>query len=152
MPVPEHLHSSAICNFCIFKRLFIFCYPRIDKVFSFSWMLSITTAFISWDYEIASSVPFNHFIIFKGQNIEVNFQWIAISPIATETPHAPKSFDFFMSNSLLLDAWTNLWTFYVLPPAFPFLYKQNSWCEWSTSCSLELQVAKRQIRTSRCSS
>ena len=65
------------------------------KNFSISF-LSITTAILSCDSDIASSVPSSPSYFF---NIALRFISIPSesSPIATETPPAPKSLHFFIS-------------------------------------------------------
>ncbi len=77
----------------------------------------ITTAILSWDSDIANSVPSSpsYFTVTISKFI---FNPSANSPMATETPPAPKSLHFFISilASFFLN---NLWMFLSIG-AFPF--------------------------------
>ena len=92
--------------------------------------LSIKTAILSWDSEIAISDGFrpSYFNLTLERSISIPSY---NSPMATETPPAPKSLHFFISfaTSLLLN---NLWSF-LSSGAFPF------WT-WADSVIIEVNL------------
>ena len=99
---------------------------------------SITTAILSCDSEIASSVPFNpiYFTLTLFKSISSPS---ASSPIATETPPAPKSLHFLINFVTFLFL-KSLWIF-LSTIAFPFCTSALDFSEDSVVCSLDEPVA-----------
>ena len=132
-------------NICILPESVTFA-TSTALMFSLSqkwinWSLSLastTTAIRSCDSEIASSVPFSP-SYFKGKISKSISKESAISPIATETPPAPKSLDFFIK-VVTSGLRKSLWIF-LSSTAFPFWTSVESVCIEVSSCSLEEPVA-----------
>ena len=103
--------------------------------------LSIATAILSWDSDMASSVPSNP-SYFLGTKSKFMSKLSAISPIATLTPPAPKSLHLFIicATSLFLK---NLWIFLSLG-ASPFWTSAEQVFIDSSLCSLDEPVAPPQ--------
>ena len=99
------------------------------------------TAILSWDSEIASSVPLSPSYL-TGTKSKFTSTPSANSPIATETPPAPKSLHFLMS--LVADEFlNNLWIF-LSSGALPFWTSAPHNNNESLLCSLEDPVAPPQ--------
>ena len=112
------------------------------KLIKFSTSLSATTtAILSCDSEIASSVPSNP-SYFLGTLSKFISNPSANSPIATDTPPAPKSLqrliNFVTSGSL-----NNLWIF-LSSGAFPFCTSAPQLVNDSLLCALDEPVAPPQ--------
>ena len=100
--------------------------------------LSITTAILSCDSEIASSVPLSptYFTLTLFKSISSPS---ANSPIATDTPPAPKSLHFLINFVTFLSL-NNLWIF-LSTIAFPFWTSALDFSDDSVVCSLDEPVA-----------
>ena len=102
---------------------------------------STTTAILSWDSEIASSVPSRPSYFF-GTRSRLISRPSASSPIATETPPAPKSLHLLMrvATSFLLNI---LWIF-LSTGGFPFCTSAPHCRIDSSVCSFDEPVAPPQ--------
>ena len=98
----------------------------------------ITTAMRSWDSEIASSVPSRpaYFLVTLSRLI---FSPSASSPMATETPPAPKSLQRFIST--VTSGFRNRRWIFRSVGGFPFCTSAPQVDRESTVCSLEEPVA-----------
>ena len=145
----KSLEISAITSFLYFitslpvsftsATLYASRFSSSANFINFSTFSSLTTtAILSCDSEMASSVPVRptYFTLTLSRSISSPS---ASSPIATETPPAPKSLHFFIScvTSLFLNS---LWIFLSVT-AFPFWTSALHFSDDSVVCSFEDPVA-----------
>ena len=87
---------------------------------------------------MASSVPFSP-SYFRGNTSRLISKLSAISPMATDTPPAPKSLDFLIN--LVTSGFLKSLCIFLSSTAFPFCTSVERVCIEVSSCSLELPVA-----------
>ena len=120
------LFSSVITATSVASKFSLSAY---SKNLSLSF-LSMTTAILSCDSDIASSVPFNP-IYLTGTLFKSIISPSANSPIATDTPPAPKSLHFFIN--LVTSLFLNNLCIFLSVIAFPF-------CTSAAHCSVDFSV------------